>query len=170
MGPGNYILNMTNSTSSPTNPLFFSSSSPTNYPVSTQAPSIFAFSPSKKSKSSNKSSKEPKSFSKSSKAPKSPESKKSSKSVKSPKGSLSPVSSPIADECIVCSNNPTRYMTKKAKKDRDPLSCEDYGEALEAKCNKHKEWIKVKYCQLSCYLIGKGYEGDVCCLNEEITI
>merc|ERR1711933_672977 len=164
--PGNYILNMTNSTSSPTNPLFFSSSSPTNYPVSTQAPSIFAFSPSKKSKSSKKSSKEPKSFSKSSKAPKSPESKKSSKSVKS----LSPVSSPVADECIVCSNNPTRYMTKKAKKDRDPLSCEDYGEALEAKCNKHKEWIEEKYCQLSCYLIGKGYEGDVCCLNEEITI
>merc|ERR1712157_541533 len=127
--PGNYILNMTTFTSSPTNPLFFSSSSPTNYPVSTQAPSIFissssptnypvstqapsnfAFSPSKKSKSSKKSSKEPKSFSKSSKAPKSPESKKSSKSVKS----LSPVSSPVADECIVCSNNPTGYMTKKA--------------------------------------------------------
>merc|ERR1712119_220405 len=99
MGPGNYILNMTNSTSSPTNPLFFSSSSPTNYPVSTQAPSIFTFSPSKKLKSSDKSSKEPKSFSKSSKAPKSPKSKKSSKSFKSPKGSLSPVSSPIADEC-----------------------------------------------------------------------
>merc|ERR1711933_72646 len=175
--------------SSPTNPLFFSSSSPTNYlvstqapsiftssssptnyRVSTQAPSIFTFSPSKKSKSSDKFSKEPKSFSKSSKAPKSPKSKKSSKSVKSPKGSLSPVSSPIADECIACSNNPTRYMKKKAKKDRNPLSCEDYGEALEAKCNKHKEWITEKYCQLSCYLIGKGYEGDVCCLNEEITI
>merc|ERR1712157_709330 len=117
--------------------IFISSSSPTSYPVSTQAPSIFAFSPSKKSKYSKKSSK----------APKSPESKKSSKSVKS----LSPVSSPVADECIVCSNNPTRYMsyllTKKTKRDRDPLSCEDYGEALEAKCNKHKEWIKEKYCQ-----------------------
>merc|ERR1712176_865480 len=70
----------------------------------------------------------------------------------------------------VKNQTPLKNPPKNAKKDKDPLSCEDYGEALEAKCNKHYEWIKEKYCQLSCYLIGKGYEGDVCCLNEEITI
>merc|ERR1712183_344614 len=66
-----------------------------------------------------------------------------------------------SDECIVCSNNPSKRMLMKAKG-----GCEDYGK-LQAKCNKHQKWIKRKYCQLSCYLDGNGYEGDVCCLNEE---
>merc|ERR1712232_977509 len=186
--PTNYIFNMTNSTSSPTNPLFFSSS-PTNYPLSTPTPTssptnplffsssptnypLSTPSPSKKSKASDKSSK---SFTKSSKGTKSPKksseevssgSKKSKKSDKSSRESFSPVSAPIADECIVCSNNPIRSMTKKAKKEEDSFSCEDYGEILQSKCNKHKKWIKEKYCQLSCYLAGNGYEGDVCCLND----
>merc|ERR1712060_24668 len=86
---------------------------------------------------------------------------KKSKSDKSSKELFSPVSdTPIADECIVCSNDPSKSILGSS-------SCEDNDKTLEAKCNKHEKWIENKFCQLSCYLSGKGYEGDDCCLDEE---
>lgn len=33
---------------------------------------------------------------------------------------------------------------------------------INTKCNKNANWRKNKYCRLSCYNAGNGYEGDVC--------
>merc|ERR1712172_117173 len=94
-------------------------------------------------------------------------SKKSTKSGSYSKKSKSGKSSEESDECIVCSNEPSKSMLMKEFAGKGSSSCEHNDKTLEAKCNKHEIWIKKKFCQLSCYLAGEGYEGDNCCTDEE---
>merc|ERR1711862_924127 len=34
---------------------------------------------------------------------------------------------------------------------------------LASKCTNKSFWINQKFCQLSCYNAGLGYDGDICC-------
>jgi len=58
--------------------------------------------------------------------------------------------------CIRCDNEPDGQMKKKNK------TC-DHSNYIKKKCNKTKKWKKKKYCQLGCFNLNKGYNGDVCC-------
>merc|ERR1711902_403875 len=63
--------------------------------------------------------------------------------------------SPTSPDCIVCDDVETPGMVKKGK------DCTTIN--LKNKCNKNSNWIKKKFCRLSCYNVGNGYDGDVCC-------
>jgi len=66
-----------------------------------------------------------------------------------------PSSSAPSSSCIHCSNVASSYMIKNGK-DCTAVNLAD-------KCTKKDSWISSKLCQLSCYDVGLGYEGDVCC-------
>merc|ERR1712152_127873 len=66
----------------------------------------------------------------------------------------SPVTSPTVS-CTTCDDVATPKMIKKGKNCATSTN-------LQQKCTKPK-WMKKKYCQLSCYNAGVGYDGDVCC-------
>merc|ERR1712157_525558 len=73
-----------------------------------------------------------------------------------------PTSAPVASPttpCIECTNNPTNFMINKGK------TCETVNN-LTSKCTSKPQWLKHKYCQLSCYEAGVGYPGDVCCQSQ----
>merc|ERR1711983_356437 len=69
-----------------------------------------------------------------------------------------PVASPTAP-CIECTNNPTNFMINRGK------TCDTVNN-LTSKCTSKPQWLKHKYCQLSCYEAGVGYPGDVCCQSQ----
>jgi len=63
--------------------------------------------------------------------------------------------SPTSPPCITCD-------------DREPLSFINKGKDcttvnLASKCTNKSFWINQKFCQLSCYNAGLGYDGDICC-------
>merc|ERR1712149_122551 len=111
MGIQGQLRSIPDGTPSPTGDMLDISSVPTTSPVS-------MISYSKKSKvSKSKASYSKASYSKASYSKKSKSDKSSEESfspVPTADESFSPV--PIADECIVCSNNPSESMLKKAKK------------------------------------------------------
>ena len=68
-----------------------------------------------------------------------------------------PTPAPVT-QCIVCDDVETPWMEDNGKDcTTSPL--------IDTKCNKHDNWSKKKFCQLSCYLAGNGYPGDVCCTD-----
>merc|ERR1712154_12757 len=66
-----------------------------------------------------------------------------------------PSSSPTLPTCIVCDDVPTGNMIDRGE------TCEEANN-IDNKCAKDN-WINKKFCQLTCYNTGNGYEGDVCC-------
>lgn len=60
--------------------------------------------------------------------------------------------------CIQCNDNETQGMKKKGQ----DCATIDLGN----KCNRNNNWKKRKFCQQSCYDAGLGYDGDVCCSND----
>jgi len=72
-------------------------------------------------------------------------------------GTFFPTSSPTEPvACIECDDIPTSSMVSNS------LSCLDVYHKMEVRCVKDN-WMENKYCQLSCYNAGYGYEGDMCC-------
>merc|ERR1711963_825354 len=69
-------------------------------------------------------------------------------------------SSAPSSSCIHCDNVATNYMIENGK------DCTAVN--LGNKCIKKNSWISNKFCQLSCYDFGLGYEGDVCCNGEAV--
>ncbi len=64
-----------------------------------------------------------------------------------------------APACTPCTNVRNGGM---ARKDR---TCESWSDFIrEDRCIKKSRWRKNKYCQLTCFLEGVGYEGDNCCV------
>lgn len=63
--------------------------------------------------------------------------------------------------CVVCDD-----IQDKGLKDKGKV-CAAASNYLKKKCNKKKKWRKKKYCQLSCFKKGLGYDGDVCCNGAE---
>ena len=63
--------------------------------------------------------------------------------------------------CTVCYDILTPDMVKYEE------PCTKSGAMLMISCNKQDDWIQEKYCQLSCFLYGNGYQGDNCCLPSE---
>mmetsp|Transcript_2857 Transcript_2857/g.4257 ORF Transcript_2857/g.4257 Transcript_2857/m.4257 type:complete len:281 (+) Transcript_2857:115-957(+) len=76
--------------------------------------------------------------------------------TKSPtsKPSSSPSESPM-ESCIVCSDARPDEM--------EHLTCVLLSHSFSRKCNRNIMWRNNKYCQLSCYKAGYGYDGDICC-------
>merc|ERR1712183_1147074 len=70
--------------------------------------------------------------------------------------------SPTPPACIVCDDIPPAGLVKKGK------DCIDVPKTIEKKCNKNGSWINKKYCQLSCYTAGNGYDGDICCSGNPV--
>merc|ERR1719232_1715026 len=69
-------------------------------------------------------------------------------------------SSAPSSSCVHCDNVGTNYMIENGK------DCTAVN--LGNKCIKKNSWISNKFCQLSCYGLGLGYEGDVCCNGEAV--
>jgi hypothetical protein len=59
--------------------------------------------------------------------------------------------------CMDCTNEPSRNMHD------DNKTCAESPDSLLKYCKDHPHWTANKYCQLSCYQIGIGYDGDKCC-------
>merc|ERR1719389_151226 len=68
-----------------------------------------------------------------------------------------PVTPPTPSQCIICDDRETPSMADKGK------DCSTQPNTIDKKCNKNNNWMKKKWCQLSCYNAGNGYPGDVCC-------
>merc|ERR1711862_1048499 len=66
-----------------------------------------------------------------------------------------PTQSPTSPQCTPCDDRGTPTMSVKGK------DCTSIN--LAGKCSNKSYWIKNKFCQLSCYNAGLGYDGDVCC-------
>jgi len=81
------------------------------------------------------------------------ESNVSCDSENNPIPSLTPTSTPCTD----CNDQETPYMINKGK------NCTTAN--LNNKCKQNSNWIANKYCMLSCYNSGNGYDGIVCCNN-----
>merc|ERR1711862_720293 len=60
------------------------------------------------------------------------------------------------DDCIICDDEAISWMVAPN------IDCEG-SHYLPRKCNNNQNWIDNKFCQLSCYNAGVGYEGDICC-------
>jgi len=69
-----------------------------------------------------------------------------------------PTPSPVPPACTECTDDETWWMANNGK------DCTT-SDLINTKCNKDATWTLNKYCQLSCYLAGNGYEGDVCCTS-----
>jgi len=69
-----------------------------------------------------------------------------------------PTQSPTKDPCnVICDDRETDKMINQDQE------CVESTGILNKKCNKNGKWINNKWCQLSCYNTGNGYDGDVCC-------
>lgn len=80
--------------------------------------------------------------------------------------SQSPSASPSfasTSSCIICNDVATSGMERKGRE------CVDNPGAIKKKCNKSSKWRKKKFCQLSCYNAGYGYQGDICCNTNNLS-
>jgi len=60
-----------------------------------------------------------------------------------------------------CNDKKTMWMTGRNK------SCHHMKEKVFLrKCNNNKLWNKKRWCELRCFNVGRGYDGDVCCNKE----
>eukprot|EP00547_Thalassionema_nitzschioides_P004427 CAMPEP_0194201202 /NCGR_PEP_ID=MMETSP0156-20130528/1530_1 /TAXON_ID=33649 /ORGANISM="Thalassionema nitzschioides, Strain L26-B" /LENGTH=1078 /DNA_ID=CAMNT_0038926333 /DNA_START=277 /DNA_END=3510 /DNA_ORIENTATION=+ len=59
--------------------------------------------------------------------------------------------------CHACDDRPMDWFSY--------LGCahEDSAYVIQTKCNKNGSWRSNKYCQLTCFQAGFGYDGDNCC-------
>lgn len=73
--------------------------------------------------------------------------------------SKEPSTPPTLPSCIECTNVRNKSMKESGK------TCEESKKYIKKRCNKNTSWSKEKkkYCQLSCFNLGLGYEGDLCC-------
>jgi len=69
--------------------------------------------------------------------------------------------SPTPIVCTICNDEETYWM-KSTGKDCTTSSL------IDTKCNKSDAWTINKYCRLSCYNAGYGYDGDVCCDSSRV--
>lgn len=69
---------------------------------------------------------------------------------------------PPVQACTVCDDNETPWMIRNEK------DCTSSRYQLKKRCNKTRKWIKNKYCQQSCFEIGQGYDGDICCDDYQV--
>ena len=72
------------------------------------------------------------------------------------------LSSPPPPPCSECTDVGLTWM------DDNGFTCADYATSgrLDDKCALNAWWVTNSYCQYSCYLIGLGYDDDVCCLSD----
>jgi len=63
--------------------------------------------------------------------------------------------SPTSPSCSICDDRETPYMINNGK---DCTTTD-----LAKKCTNKSAWVSQKFCQLSCYNAGLGYDGDICC-------
>jgi len=81
-----------------------------------------------------------------------------------PVAPISPVSSPITspnspvEDCIECSDEGSPWMVDNNR------VCGTNQNQLATKCNLSNWWRNNKYCQLSCFKVDNGYDGDNCCV------
>merc|ERR1712183_164770 len=68
----------------------------------------------------------------------------------------SPTASPSISSCITCDDVPPGTMKRNNK------ICAG-SNSVQTKCNKSAKWTNKKFCRLSCFNAGNGYEGDLCC-------
>jgi len=81
-----------------------------------------------------------------------------------PASDVTPVptpTTPTSAPCIVCDDVETSWMSNNGK------DCAT-SSLIDTKCNKNSNWISNKFCQLSCYNAGNGYDGDVCCSSRRL--
>jgi len=69
-------------------------------------------------------------------------------------------SQPTPPNCIVCDDRESNWMIPNGFK------CHTDTVRIDKNCNKKASWSSKKFCQLSCYKAGNGYEGDVCCVDD----
>jgi hypothetical protein len=65
--------------------------------------------------------------------------------------------------CSECTNEPTPFMIENAR------DCDTRQNTLQTKCNEAQWWVSGNYCELSCYNVGRGYEGSICCQSCKIS-
>mmetsp|Transcript_26564 Transcript_26564/g.54008 ORF Transcript_26564/g.54008 Transcript_26564/m.54008 type:complete len:116 (-) Transcript_26564:1154-1501(-) len=65
--------------------------------------------------------------------------------------------STFGQDCIVCTNIPTKGMLSKNKE------CTATRVSKGKKCVDSPNWITNGYCQQSCYDAGRGYDDILCC-------
>merc|ERR1712195_17357 len=64
------------------------------------------------------------------------------------------------ENCLTCSDNATPWMK------RNKYSCvspEVQGMMENSKCSGNAAWIRKKFCEKSCFEIGRGYSETPCC-------
>jgi len=59
--------------------------------------------------------------------------------------------------CIECTDEEDPILIQYG------YECEEADRYLVRRCNTHPVWSTEKYCQLSCYNLGLGYDGELCC-------
>jgi hypothetical protein len=57
--------------------------------------------------------------------------------------------------CTQCTNTPSAYMLHAG------IKCE-WNMGVHYNCDNSK-WVSNKFCQKTCFHLGKGYPGDNCC-------
>lgn len=78
--------------------------------------------------------------------------------TKSPTATPTLPSGEVEEEnCTPCDNMPNPYMLTVG------ADCET-SSLVRDKCSKNGTWRQEKWCRLSCYKRGNGYEGDKCCV------
>lgn len=59
--------------------------------------------------------------------------------------------------CTECSDEPTPWMISEG------YTCGSIPRPIARKCNETQRWVDNNYCQQTCYLAGRGYDGVECC-------
>ena len=59
--------------------------------------------------------------------------------------------------CTPCYDNLSQEMIQ------NHLTCADSEEDIQTKCRDDEYWTLNRLCQATCYLVGRGYDGDECC-------
>jgi len=62
-------------------------------------------------------------------------------------------------DCVSCDNVATSYMNQQG------MNCAEGTWYIENRCNADSNWVSNKYCRKSCYLAGRAYPNDNCCVG-----
>merc|ERR1711983_452734 len=74
-------------------------------------------------------------------------------------------SAPSPALCTQCDNKVTTWMTANSKTYEEGSDWH-----IQNKCNSDSYWVQKKFCRQSCYDADRGYEGDICCSNNQPTL